>query len=69
MIFPTAKTNTSTHDKVHIALEDEMELNNFLETSQAATLQKINSSAEENADNLLNSPTNNFRNRKYFVLQ
>ena len=69
MIVPTAKTNTSTHDKVHLALENEMELKNFLETSQAATLQKIGSSAEENVDNLLNSLTNNFRNRKYFVLQ
>ena len=50
-----------------MALEDEMELNDFLEPSQAAT-QEIDPSAEENTNNPLNSLTKNVRNCKYFDL-
>ena len=51
MIAPTTKMNSSNHDRAHMALEDEVELNNFLEPSQATT-QEIDPSAEENTDKL-----------------
>ena len=66
-MFASTKTNTSNHDRVHMALEDEMELNDFLEPSQVAT-QEIDPSAEENTNNLLNSLTKNIKNCKYFDL-
>ena len=67
MIASTTKTNISNHDKVHKVLENKVELNDFLEPSQAAT-QKIDPFAEENTDNLLNSLTKNIKISKYFNL-
>ena len=61
------KTNTSNHDRVHIVLEDKVQLNDILKPSQAAT-QDINPSAEENTNNLLNSLIKNVKNCKYFDL-
>ena len=66
-MIASTKTNTSNHDRVNMALEDEGEFNDFLELSQAAT-QEIYPSAEENANNLLNSLTKNLKNCKYFYL-
>ena len=66
LIAPTAKTKTSNHAKVHRALKDEVELNDFLEPNQAVTLQEIDSYAAKNTDNLLNLLTKNVRNCKYF---
>ena len=51
-----------------MALEDEVQLNDFLEPNQAAT-QEIDPSAEENTNsNLLNLLTKNVKNCKYFDL-
>ena len=67
MITLTTKTNSSNLDRVHMALEDDLELNDFLEPSQAAT-PEIDPFAEKNTGNLLNSLTKNIRNCKYFDL-
>ena len=51
-----------------MALEDEVELNDFLEPNQAAT-QEIDPSAEENTNNnFLSLLTKNVKNCKYFDL-